>query len=742
MPQNASVRWSFWRLRIPPLALATVIFVFAVVGLPPAIFHTTSSLPPGAATPASDEKPIGPLRALVASHSTLASVVYPQWLRGYLENGGDRNVVVGLGSRLGLSTEPSEARGSVALDLVGGSLTARVEGLGDQSADLWLIDDSDAPGLTSLPEPGDHMVRVGRLEQTDEGARVSAHLGAGFFGSFELDTVVVSRAGSTPAESRILLGTRPFFERVYTKSRLAAEASRPGALHASLESLLEPRPAFADSTQVLIAHGLVSQAVGNGADLFFRGTFNGNGRTCGTCHRVENNLVVEAAFIGTLPSTDKIFVAEFPSSQGGVPGLERPALMRGFGLILENVDGLENPTVKFVMRGVPHTLSVGTSVRPPADGRNAVERTGWSGDGAPDSGALRLFANGAVVQHFTKRLNRVVNVDFRLPTQTELDSIEAYLRSTGRTNELNLAGVSLSDPGAELGRRIFNNNNTDPTIGSGKCLNCHRNAGANLGNGTNGNFDTGVENVPHPARNTESFPFDGGFGTAARDCNGDAINDCFGDGTFNAPPLIEAADTPPFFHNNVARTVEDSVAFYSSPQFQASPSGAIVGGIALSAQETQNVAAFLRVINAAFNVDMAIQRNDAGIALENSAPLGTCSGGEPVLQSDLSPSGDSPGVDCAAGGDETGKRETINKLLSLSNEEAQDAIDVLNARSLHPDAVTLLQSAINKNNQAIATFASQQRKDLMQSARSDLSAARLRFGTGIGLTMGEGNLLF
>ena len=36
----------------------------------------------------------------------------------------------------------------------------------------------------------------------------------------------------------------------------------------------------------------------------------------------------------------------------------------------------------------------------------------------------------------------------------------------------------------------------------------------------------------------------GGFGTAANDCNGDAINDCFGDKTFNTPPLIEAADIP------------------------------------------------------------------------------------------------------------------------------------------------------------------------------------------------------
>ena len=70
-----------------------------------------------------------------------------------------------------------------------------------------------------------------------------------------------------------------------------------------------------------------------------------------------------------------------------------------------------------------------------------MERTGWSGDGAPGNGALNAFATGAVTQHFTKTLSRVGGVDFRLPTQTELNNMEAYLRSTGRLSELSLANV-------------------------------------------------------------------------------------------------------------------------------------------------------------------------------------------------------------------------------------------------------------------------------------------------------------
>jgi cytochrome c peroxidase len=689
----------------------------------------------------------------VAHNSALESVVYPSWQRRYLARGGDTKVVVGLGWIPGLTTEAEEVRGSATLDLVGGSVSAYVEGLGGRPAELWLVDDIDGPGMSSLPEAGDRMQLVGRFVAQGEGASVSADLGPRFFRDFELDTVIVAPAGATPAQRRMAVGTRSFFERVYTKSRLAAERSRPRGATAFLSSLLRPPEAEADSTQILIAHGLVSRAVGDGGDLFFRQTFSGNGRTCGTCHPVANNLVVDADFIATLPSTDPIFIAEKPKNKGGVPGLERPALMRGFGLILENVDGFQNPTVKFVMRGVPHSLSMRTSIRAPADGRRPVERTGWSGDGAPDdpdpnqAGRLRLFPNGAIVQHFTKRLDRVQGVDFRLATATELDNMEAYMRATGRLNELTLAGVVLNDPGAELGRRIFNNNNGDPGIGSGKCFLCHLNAGANFFlDGTNFNFDAGVETVPHLARSVENFPFDGGFVTANRDCDFNGVNDCFGDGTFNTPPLIEAADTAPFFHNNVADEIEDAVAFYSTPFFNNSPSGAATGGISLTQQENLNVAASLRVINASFNEDMAIQRNQAAFTLENSSDSACGGGGGGVTESAFAETAPATGgqtcLDGATGGDTTGKRQTVDRLLQLSNDESTDAIQVLTARNLHADVVALLQSANNKNNQAIASNQSQQRKDLINSALSDLNAAKPRFGNGLALTLGDGNLLF
>ena len=110
------------------------------------------------------------------------------------------------------------------------------------------------------------------------------------------------------------------------------------------------------------------------------------------------------------------FVAE--TNPNLAANFENPRLMRAFGLILENLDGFGDLENQFVLRGIPHVLAL----------RNSIEsaqgpRTGWSGDGAPGDCSLRSFAVGALIQHFTKRLDRVAGVDFRLPTVEELDAV-------------------------------------------------------------------------------------------------------------------------------------------------------------------------------------------------------------------------------------------------------------------------------------------------------------------------------
>jgi mono/diheme cytochrome c family protein len=385
------------------------------------------------------------------------------------------------------------------------------------------------------------------------------------------------------------------------------------------------------------------QLIDRGGELFFNETFAGNGRTCGTCHPRENNFALDPAFIATLPADDALFVAEFNADLKS--NFENPRLMREFALILENLDGFDDLPSRFVMRGVPHVLGLRSTVAS-AQG----PRTGWSGDGAPGDRSLRSFATGAVIQHFTSTLNRVPGVDFRLPTPEELDALEAFMLSLGRQEELDLP-LPLKGAATRRGQEIF----LDDALG--KCNVCHANAGANVGFGGgsagNANFNTGVENLPdQPARLTsERVPVDDGLGTP-------------GDGTFNTPPIVEAADSGPFFHNNAIETIEGAVAFYNGKAFNDSPAGRFLAstdpqgvGIRLDATQVIAVAAFLRVLNALENIRESLA------LLEDAGRKGVF------------------------------ERRLTRELLERASVQTNDGIQVLSDAGLHPLAVVQLELA-------------------------------------------------
>ena len=208
-----------------------------------------------------------------------------------------------------------------------------------------------------------------------------------------------------------------------------------------------------------------AELIEKGRQIFFNETFEGNGRTCGSCHPAENNFAIDPAFIASLSDDDPLFVAEFNPDLK--ENFEDPRLMREFGLILENMDGFDDLANKFTLRGVPHTLGLPNTIDSALG-----PRTGWSGDGSPGDGTLRSFAIGAVIQHFTKTLNRVAGADFRLPTEEELDALEAFQFSLGRQQELSLP-LQLKGTVAKRGQALF----LSPT--EGKCFACHSNGGAN-----------------------------------------------------------------------------------------------------------------------------------------------------------------------------------------------------------------------------------------------------------------------
>jgi hypothetical protein len=411
--------------------------------------------------------------------------------------------------------------------------------------------------------------------------------------------------------------------------------------------------------------GVVPLNVCVGGNIFFRETFNGNGRTCASCHRVERNFTIDPAFIATLPPNDPLFVAEFNPA---LANLERSAQLRARSLILENVDGTQpgGPNVRFVLRTVPHNLSMGVSVTtPPGDPTPPNERTGWSGDGAPGQGRLADFTNGAIGQHFTRSLNRVAGVDFRVATEDEGQRVALFMRELGRKNDVNMTAIGFSDAGAETGRQRF------LAVG---CNACHNNAGANSGGGANNvgnvnrNFNTNVESVRNAA--LASFPRDGGFGVTPANADGS-----FGNQTFNSTPLIEAADTGPFFHTDTtitgapasnagtANTIEQATAFYATAAFANRPGGN-GQALAINATDIANIGRFLRATNAIFNIQMAFKR------LEGSRGVGNVFGNNQLA--------------------------VQQRLLVLARREVDDAIAVLQGApggTINSAQVTRLQNA-------------------------------------------------
>ncbi len=582
-------------------------------------------------------------------------VAYERWKEGYQKNIGEEKFVMGLGFNKGLSSEFTKAYGEISVDLTNGEVSIYAHGLPENGEyEVWLIDNQDGSKMGVAPDQGDHMIRLGRLAHENNSLALKTVLDRYELRGFELDLVAVTKAGNKPEDGSLLLGMPSLFQKLYYN-----ELRQPKFLMASIETsadeteeqasswtapfqALVPTPAYAangNSGGQGNKNGLKS-LVSKGEDLFFNETFDGNGRTCGTCHSALNNFTIDEKFIASLPPTDKLFVAEHGV---GLDDLEKPDLMRKFALILENLDGFEKPGL---MRATPHTFALNTSLTPGPDVEDAgrTDAIGWSGDGAPLPGGLRNFATGAVVQHFTRCLPRPDPLDpgdcFRLPTDEELDALEAFQRSLGRQADPNLETLTLKGFAPALGQQIFlcdgeviggtSCSDVDVLadesleVAAGKCLLCHANAGATMAvhlfvpadlKGKNANLDTGVAREITIAKLYDpAIPCDGGFGIeGVGNCEGGELGE--GSGAFNVPPLVEAADTLGLFHNNLAQTLRNGMAFYNGGAFNNSSGASVVGingfgpgggAIGLSSPDIDAVSQFLEVLNSLENIRNAL----------------------------------------------------------------------------------------------------------------------------------------
>jgi hypothetical protein len=508
-------------------------------------------------------------------------------------------------------------------------------------------------------------------------------------------------------------------------SSLGCEKAAESEPVAELTQALTPDPVAVCNQDPRVWSGMVPLAVCAGARVFFDETFGGNGRTCGSCHPAANNYTIDPTFVAALPATDPLFVAENPAFDLSL--LETADLRGSFTLIKENLDGFEDIARKFVGRSVPHTLSMALTLeRDPADGTSAqvVQRTGWGGDGSPGDGSLGAFVDGAINQHYPKDMARIPGSSFRFASQAEKDQVLAFQLALGRSNELNLANVTLSDPGASAGKLAF----MDPMVG--RCNECHANAGANaLASGKNRNFNTGTISAPTSFSTLAdgSFLFDGGFGgLGLAKQNLVTVTgqpDAFGDGTFSPPPLVEAADTGPFFHTHAfgnpadpTKDIEAGVSFYATNLFLDSPAAreldARFGGPVNVGPAITNIGRFLRVLNVSFNLAIAKQRLDAARSLNVAF---------------------------------WGYREDVQKgLLRLAAEEVDDAIRVLlnGGTDLHPGERANLESARTLLGEALAATDPGVRRDRTTAANALVASSKTALGSGMNFQLGAGNLMF
>lgn len=439
-------------------------------------------------------------------------------------------------------------------------------------------------------------------------------------------------------------------------------------------------PAFSQ-TDPRVALGLVPPDVMEGARLFQQETFGGNGRTCATCHAFESNGTLEQSDIDALPFDAPLFATN-------VPGLEHPSFIRR-GLVLENLDGFDaDPN----FRSIPHMFSLATSIVSTVDQPAGSHAVGWSGDGAPAPGTLRDFARGAVTQHFTRSLERRPGIDFRLPTPEEEDALLAFQMSLGRVEDIALENVRFADSQAERGRPLMldsvNNN----------CQRCHASAGASRGLNGGGFERLGPDGAITGNQNKDTnvdvlrqmgVPPDHGRGVP-------------GDETFSPPPLIEAADSAPFFHNNAAGIIEieDAVRFYTvrvglfSGQQQNLDEG-----------QVQDLGAVLRSLNASFNAQLAVQRLDAALLVAEFAPT----------------------------------HSSVGELLDLAAEEAEDGARVLRSPGSQQAKDSLAECG------KFARLVSTKHKpakhtEQIEKARAACAAANDALGSGLTMKLGPGNL--
>ena len=402
--------------------------------------------------------------------------------------------------------------------------------------------------------------------------------------------------------------------------------SCPGIL-VLIATLILPLTSFAEPTTLEEFN-----SIDRGFKLFTEETFEGNGRSCGTCHIPGRQYNINPEDIKRARGKDRKLI--FATN---VPGLENPTLVKKLALF--NVEGGDalNPEIGEVghhpvFRG---SMTVGplalTTNGPPVIADGVIQlgfqnpKIGWAGNGspgAPDESpapglqqnpahplfqfhhgnvdinadkSIRAFANGAIAQHNPKTLARIAKssvcdpdinkpdapcdkpYDFRFATDAELDDMAAFQEWLGRRDEFRIETLKFKNKHAIKGKTLYMSNEAS-------CNVCHADGGSGFRPAAalpvpvaNIHQHSGInEEAPRIAAETGVFmPEDPGILITPP-----PPNDITEPGAFNGQPVIEAARKQTFFHSHAfTGSIEKATEFYFTDNFNNSSIGGALQGL-------------------------------------------------------------------------------------------------------------------------------------------------------------------
>ena len=391
--------------------------------------------------------------------------------------------------------------------------------------------------------------------------------------------------------------------------------------------LLLPITAFSDPSTLEEFN-----SIDRGFKLFTEETFEGNGRSCGTCHIPGRQYNINPDDIKRASWKDRKLI--FATN---VPGLENPTLVKKLALFnVEGGDALhpeegeegEHPVFRGSMTVGPLAL---TTNGPPVIADGVIQlgfqnpKIGWAGNGspgAPDESpapglqqnpahplfqfhhgntdinadkSIRAFANGAIAQHNPKTLARIAKssvcdpdinnpdtpcnkpYDFRFATDAELDDMKAFQEWLGRRDELRIETLIFNNKHAINGKALYMSNQAS-------CNVCHADGGSGFRAAARSPAPA-VNIHQHSDINEEAARLSALTGVFIPEDPGITItppppNDVTEAHAFNGQPVIEAARKRTFFHNHAfTGDIEKASEFYFTENFNNSTIGGALQGL-------------------------------------------------------------------------------------------------------------------------------------------------------------------